>query len=443
MSLTHSLRRAAAACVAAAAGLGGVLPAGAAVVDVAAPGGLADAVAALPAATTELTITGRAYAGELSLLRDALPELTRLDLSGLSLSPAAIPPYAFAATRLTAVALPADVAVIGEGAFAALPAAEVALPASLDSIAPYAFAHSSLTAVALPERLRTVGRSAFGGCTALAAVSGGTGVATLGESAFHGIAATSLDLAEWRSLRSVGAKAFEGCTALASVALPANSGLAVGEGAFMGCTALAELHGGALDEVPPLMLADAPHAPLDEVVADGTRTIGGYALSGNLTARAVLPATVDSIGDHAMERMTALYAIDASALGEVPALGSEVWHGIDQSQVTLETSDNMGAAFAAAAQWQEFKISRTTGASGIDDDAGNDVEMHFEGTWLVVNAARTIATVEAVTLDGIALARTAPGAAEARLDASRWPGRVVVVAVALDNGARATFTLTR
>lgn len=410
-----------------------------------APGTLAAALATLPDATTELTLRGRAYAAELLLLREELPALVGLDLRDLALTPPEVPPYAFAATSLTAVALPDDVAVVGEAAFAAIAAPAVPLPAGLDSIGPYAFAHSALVAVDLPAALRTVGDCAFGDCAALATLTGGSGVVTIGAGAFHGIAATSLDMSGWRSLRTVGDRAFEGCTALAAVALPQEGGYSLGEGVFMGCTALAALHGGPVDDVPALALAGAPSAPLGELVGDGTRTIGPYALSGNRSVAVALPASLDSIGSHAMERMAALEAIDATALPAVPALGSEVWHSVDQAAVALTVADDLADTFAAADQWREFSISRQSSsvADTPADGLAAGIALRFEGTTLVVAASEAIAAVAAVTLDGIALARQAPAATEARLDAARWPGRIVIVTVALAGGHHETFTLMR
>lgn len=408
-----------------------------------APGSLSGALAGLPAGTRELVLSGSASASELGLLRDSVPELVALDMRGLKLTPAEIPPYAFAATKLADVKLPDDITVIGEGAFAAIPAAAMQLPASLDSIAPYAFAHSGLVTVSLPERLRAVGSNAFGDCASLASLEGGSGLVTMGESAFHGAAFESVDMSAWRSLRSLGPRAFEGCVSLTAVALPEQPRYTVGEGAFMGCAQLSGLQGGVMEDIPALMLADAPDADVSQLLADGVRTVGAYALSGNRANYVSLPATLDSIGTHGMERMMELDTVDAVTLHSVPALGEGVWHGVDQGNVSLEVSGDMADSFASMPQWQEFKISRPTSSiDGIESVTGG-ITLRFEGTSLIITAPQTIGLVEAVSVDGMLLARVSPAAAEAIMDASRWPGNVCIVAVTLADGSKATYSLSR
>ncbi|MDE5922955.1 MAG: leucine-rich repeat domain-containing protein, partial [Muribaculum sp.] len=158
------------------------------------PGSLASALAGVPSDTRELVLEGTVYSSELAVLRDSLPMLEAIDMRGLIVRPAQIPPYAFAAMPLANVSLPDDITVIGEGAFAAIPAKELTLPARLDSIAPYAFAHSALVSLTLPDGLRVIGRNAFGDCVSLSAISGGKGMVSVGESAFHGAPLRRLDL---------------------------------------------------------------------------------------------------------------------------------------------------------------------------------------------------------------------------------------------------------
>ena len=422
----------------------GVAPAVSGVtVSLDAPGSLCGALAEVDDATRELVLSGSASAAELGALRDSLPELAMLDMHALRLTPAEIPPYIFAATKLTDVKLPDDITVIGEGAFAAIPASAVQLPATLDSIAPYAFAHSGLVAVSLPERLRAVGSNAFGDCVSLSVIDGGAGLLTVGESAFHGAAFENVDMSAWQSLRSLGARAFEGCVSLVSVTLPEQDGYILGEGTFMGCTGLTRVQVGVVKDIPALMLADAPDADVSQLLADGVRTVGAYALSGNRSAYITLPATLDSIGAHGMERMMELDTVDAVTLHSVPALGEEVWHGVDQGNVSLEVSGDMADSFASMPQWQEFKISRPTSSiDGIESVTGG-ITLRFEGTSLIITAPQTIGLVEAVSVDGMLLARVSPAAAEAIMDASRWPGNVCIVAVTLADGSKATYSLSR
>lgn len=405
------------------------------------PGTLSSALGGVPSDTRVLVLEGRVYSSELAVLRDSMPMLEDIDMRRLTVEPARIPPYAFAVMPLANVLLPNDIEVIGEGAFAAIPAKELTLPSRLDSIAPYAFAHSGLVSITLPDGLRAIGRNAFGDCVSLSDISGGMGVVTVGESAFHGASFRRLDLSHWASLRSVGARAFEGCRSLAGVSLP--SGIALGEGLFLGCGALTEIQVSGIDHLPALMIAGSPDADVSGILGEGLRTIGAYAMSGNRAQDIVLPSTLDSIGDHGMERMLELASMDASALRSVPALGEDVWDEVDKSAVKLGVAEDMADSFAGAPQWQEFDITRSTGAvDGIGQDV-DEIALSFDGTVLKVSASRDISRIEAVSIDGIMLADITPGAPEAALDACRWPGRVCVVTVILVGGTKTTYTLSR
>ena len=75
----------------------------------------------------------------------------------------------------------------------------------------------------------------------------------------------------------------------------------------------------------------------------------------------------------------------------------------------------MADSFAGALQWQEFDITRSTGAvDGIVQDV-DEIALSFEGTVLKVSASRDISRIEAVSIDGIMLADITPGAPEAAL----------------------------
>lgn len=71
------------------------------------------------------------------------------------------------------------------------------------------------------------------------------------------------------------------------------------------------------------------------------------------------------------------------------------------------------------------------------------VTLRFDGSTLVIASSVGIARVDAVSLDGIVLARIAPAATEASLDASRWPCDICIVSVTLADGTKHVYTLSR
>jgi hypothetical protein len=375
-------------------------------------------------------------------VRDKFSSLSCLDIHALAISPAEIPSYAFAAMPLTDVKLPDNITVIGEGAFAALHATSLVLPAQLDSIAPYAFAYSKLTSLSIPANLTVIGKNAFGNCVSMANVDGGSGLVTLGDNAFKCTALGSIDLSASSRLRYVGCNAFEGCSELTSAIFPEEGNYTIGAGAFMGCQQLGNLVIAPQNQLAKLMLADSPGVELSSVLADGVRTIGAYALSGNQSSYVTLPASLDSIAAHGMERMAIVDTIDVVSLTSVPALGDDVWNGIDKSKVVLETSNEMSDSFRAADQWCEFHISQPTGIEGVESDIA-DIKLYFENKTLIVKSSIAIADIDVVSLGGIVMARIAPNAVEASIDASHWLGKICIVAVTLTNGTKATYTLSR
>lgn len=435
--------------------LAAAVSAGAVTVRLDSRGSLAARLASLPSTTPDLTLEGVADAAELMSISSRLPELTSLDLSRLNLTPAEIPPYAFAGTKLGHIALPEAVAVIGEGAFAAIPATDLTLPARLDSIAPHAFAHSRLRQLTLPASLRAIGRRAFADCQSLSSITVTPGaLANIGPEAFCATAIGAIDLSQVKSLKLIGDHAFEGCKSLTSVRLPKSAGYTIGQAAFFACSALTTLDGPTLTHVPPMMLAATPDVRPDAIVGNGTVTIGGYALSGNQASHLELPATLDSIGDHAMERMTQLRTVKATTLQHVPALGDEVWDGTDTRNVILTVAPGMPEAFHSADQWCEFDIRSTlSGDDNIEAD-NSGIAIAADAYDLIVTSPTPLAMIDIVTPDGKVVARIRPAtdtrgsaadtdATQVRITTATWPGPVAIIRVTPTTGPARTFTVTR
>ena len=328
-----------------------------------------------------------------------------------------IPRTAFFGKKLTTLTLPSNIESIGFAAFAGCyQLRSVTLPASLTAIDDYAFAGSALTTVNVPSTVQMMGKGVFARCESLTTAT--IDAAYVGNFTFHGDTHLS-QVNIGPALKNISKGMFNGCIALTSINLdPAcrmtriddeafiNSGLqeidlnglgvgTIGEWALAqtklssvelgdGMTKLGE---GALAHNPQLLSVilpgmghnngggnRAPHRPhtiadisdytfaddglLDagELLREGVATIGNYALY-NVSAdidTMRLPSTLTYLGDMAMAGMTGMKVLKTAA-ADVPALGNDVWAGVNQPSVPLIAPDSESSQlYQAADQWKNF-----------------------------------------------------------------------------------------
>lgn len=445
-------------------------------VTVTAPGQVSQTVTDKNAAA--LAVAGPVDAADLYWIADNMTALTDLDLSGTIIlayegdllkgranyEAQTVPTGAFAGCRLQRVALPATQGTrIGEAAFASTPLAQ--LPSGMiTAVGMGAFAGcNALTTVTLPDI--PIGPYAFAHCTALAAVTPGATASTIPASAFEGCSAlTRFDCP--RALRTVGDRAFSG-TALQTAAFSAATALdsvgawafahchnlenavfdtqaTFGQGAFFDCPGLKTLDiaGVVRGTLPAYMLHGTPGVEV-AALAEGTDSIGAYALKGNTaTAQITLPSTLAHIGEGAFENTTALTKIDASALQSVPSLEDAVFAGIDQPKVTLTVNRDAADDFGIADQWREFNIQTTTDSNEAiaDNIAGPTLQGIFEGDTFVARATGAdIAAISLYNPGGILLTSLTPGTAQVRIDTTPFATNLFIVTARLSDGSTATL----
>ena len=330
-----------------------------------------------------------------------------------------VPRTAFFGKKLTTVALPANIESVGFAAFAGCyQLRSVTFPASLTHIADYAFAGSALTSVEIPATVEVVGKGAFARCeslttatidgsfiddftflgaTQLSRVTLGPTVRNISKGMFNGcteLRSINIDPAcritriddeafinsglETIDLNNLGVGTI-GEWALAQTMLTnvelANGMTELGEGALANNDLLQSvILPGMGHDYPSNSPRRAPHRPhtLDVIndytfagdgalnagnlLRNGVTTIGNYALY-NVSAdidTMWLPASVTYLGDMAMAGMTGMKALMTDAT-EVPALGNDVWAGVDQPSVPLITPSRESAEFYKVAdQWMHF-----------------------------------------------------------------------------------------
>lgn len=363
---------------------------------------------------TTLTVTGQMDARDFSFIATSLHDLKTLDLSEVeivafedlatstlgnehSFEAKTLPTLSLAGKQhLTTLVLPTSLKSIGVAAVAACPALkQVTVSNSLTTVGDYAFsACTSLDSITLPESTSVVGKGAFSRCHSLASFTVNSGgerqaqsltlgdeafldcpalttvelcnnVTRIGNSAFTGTGFTVLDLNSYNRLQSVGDWAFT-LSNITTATLPGQL-QHIGKGMFLGNERL--IHAvlpESLDTLPDFTFAG--NAFLDSISLGNVKVIGNYALYNTPRINYLtLPNTLSSIGNHAMAGMTGLIAINSLA-SQVPALGTDVWAGVDQSNVKLAVPQGNAQQYRDAEQWKEFQVSYIALLGDADED---------------------------------------------------------------------------
>ena len=374
-------------------------------------GQLSSQIADAPSVTS-LTVAGEMDARDFLYIASSLPQLTSLDLSGVSIvaysdtqrpltatfhsfDAGTLPQSMLMGMKLKQLTLPGSLVAIGTAALAGCDSlTSIVLPPTLTRIGDYAFSGTALQSVTIPATVQTVGRGAFAHCFSLqhatvnAATIGdyafvgdsllqtlqlGEQVRRIGVEAFHGTALTAFDASHATALDSLGNWSLAS-TPLTSLSLPAGM-TQMGDGAFFGTTQLtaASLPSG-LRAVPDYAFSGGSQIACDTLLLKAVTSIGDYAFyNWSNTRYFFIPATVTHLGTRAMAGMTGLEQIDIDAT-TVPTLGEMVWDGVDQPTVKLGTVDNTTAdLYAAAEQWQDFYLLHDYLLGDVNGDGTVDI----------------------------------------------------------------------
>lgn len=328
-----------------------------------------------------------------------------------------IPRTAFFGKKLTSVTLPAGLETIGYAAFAGCyQLRSVTIPASVVVIDDYAFAGSALTSVVVPQSVLIMGKGVFSRCESLATatVNGGyigdfaflgdislnnvvvgPTVNMIGRGAFNGctqLSTLNIDPAcrmtrideeafinsglqnidiQSLGLGTVGDWAFAQ-TKLSHLQL-ADEMTVLGEGALAHNPLLTTVvlpglaqhnHGGrfnapgvqrTLEQINAYTFAGDSQLQPGNMIQDGVKSIGDFAfynVSANIDTMR-LPASITYLGERAMAGMIGMQVLKIDA-PEVPALGADVWAGVNQPRIPLITLEESTDLYKAADQWMNF-----------------------------------------------------------------------------------------
>lgn len=380
---------------------------------------------------TQLTITGAMDARDFQFIANELEDITTVDLSQVSIEeytsdkplfcndtfyPAnVIPAMAFFDKPVTSVTLPSSVTAIGMAAFAGCDKLSIFnFHEGIDSIAPYAFSGAALGSANLPSTIKTIGtgafsrcmnmvsasinpatpftiaKDAFHDCRFLTVLSLGSNVVAIDDGALSGTQRlTGITFIDQNNIQSIGTAAFIGSgitnfifensnnlttikdwafasSNQVSATMPA-SVKELGKGAFYYAEGLTSfVPNSQITKLNDYLLAGTA-VTNDDAPGTATDTIGLRAFYNTPATSLTLPATLKYIDTEAMAGMINLQQLTTLAT-EVPALGDDVWAGVNQAVIPLYVPIGTFDAYNEAMQWQNFLIT----LNGIYGDVNCD-----------------------------------------------------------------------
>ncbi|MGC9151789.1 MAG: leucine-rich repeat domain-containing protein [Microbacter sp.] len=314
-------------------------------VNVTAGGGLSAAITAAGGSLstiTNLTVTGTIDASDFVTLRDNMPALTTLDISG-----ATIAAYTGTGGTYTDTSYPANT-----------------VPYDAFYNDATGTGKTTLTSITLPNSLTSIGNGAFELCTGLTSIPIPSSVTSIGSYAFN--ACSGLTSATIPPLvTSIGVWAFAYCTSLTSIPIP-SSVTSIGSYAFAYCSGLFTVD------------ANNPnYSSNDGILFDKNQTTliqfptsktGSYAIPSSVTSISdnafghcsgltsiTIPSSVTFIGNYVFSGCTGLTSLYANATTPIDLSSSKiVFQSVPTSTCILYVPSNSVTAYANANQWSAF-----------------------------------------------------------------------------------------
>lgn len=468
------------------------------------PGALGRSVAVDPD-VRELTVKGVVDATDLHHITVTCRRLETLDLSGAEIAACVadlplpgrvkrheantLPAWCLAGLTASKVIFPASMTAIARGAMMSSAVSSVVIPASVRRVGEGAFADCRrLESVSIEGMATIVEPRAFSGCSnlqtvnyqpeavaercfsrcpALHTVELGSGVVRISDGAFeecHDLtemcfpasleeigadtfAASGLREALLASTRLslIGDRAFAGCASLQAVTLPAELAR-MGEAVFFDACHLTEVSlPGSLPDVPAMTFKGAAAlTDVAPVLPESAAKVGTFSFAGMAgVTDLILPEAISHIATGAMSDWESLRLIDARSVGSVPALGEDVWEGIDKSRVTLLADPRLAGEFASAPQWSEFSIV-TSALPSTEVSSSCGLEAYFEGKTLRIKSAGPLRWCRLYDPAGRCVARvTTGGATEAAIDTSAIASPYFILETMLASGGSINLKLRR
>ena len=377
-------------------------------------GGLSAALSSTEKNTiTGLAITGTMDARDFKTLRDDMPLLSYIDLSGTTIVgytgtegtynttnttyPAnTIPQRAFyntatktGKTSLTSFVFPALVTAIDIYAFRGCGLTSITIPSTVTTVGYGNFlTNNNLSSVTIPSSVTRIDKWAFAYCNNLKNITIPSSVSTIGDAAFNSSGLYNLTLPN--GVTTIGDYAFQSCTSLNSVTLP-KSVTYIGYCAFTFENSLNTFNvasdnpnftvrDGVLYDKTETSLIAFPNAKtwnfdipsgvtvIDTAAFEGAVNLNYVSIPSTVTKLSqeafywctnlqsvIIPASVNNIGGYAFYNCSNLNNIHANASTPVSlAISDSVFKYVDKSYCTLFVPTGSKTLYQNAPQWQDF-----------------------------------------------------------------------------------------
>jgi hypothetical protein len=364
-------------------------------------GGLKAILGDYSSSFTTLSLKGTIDARDFKTMRDEMPLVTEIDLSGVEIAAysgnegtqsgsytypsKAVPAFAFyngngEKIKLTKVILPPTAEVIGSSAFQfCSKLIDLKLPDLLKTIEDASFKDcSSLKSIILPTSLAAIGASAFANCTGLTSITIPSSVLTIGYIAFsEGSAMVNVDFNN-PNYSSINGVLFNKEKTTLFYCPVSKTGFykmpstvtAISDYAFSGCNLLTSV-----------------------LFPDGLTTIVWYAFNNCTTLKSLkIPASVTNIHSNAFFNCSGLRSISAQSMVPIdlssvqdPEISRFPFPGVNKDSCILYVPHGTKTAYQSAIEWKDFKT--------IQEINDNNLEINYSvhnGETTCFNANDTI-----------------------------------------------------
>ena len=207
-------------------------------INVTTPGTLSILASSFLSTVTNLTLTGSIDARDFKTMRDNMPLLVNLDMSGVNIvSYLGLEGTSEKSTNYKADAIPAWAFYFTATNTGKVSLKSILLPMTLTTIEASAFdGCTGITSIIFPTNVTTIEEGAFFGCVGLKILELPAMLTSISNDVF--IKCTGLTSVNIPStVNSIGNSAFSNCSSLSSVTIP-TSVTSIGSGAFEGCIGL-------------------------------------------------------------------------------------------------------------------------------------------------------------------------------------------------------------
>lgn len=306
----------------------------------------------MPSRVTSLTVSGTLSDNDLSIIKENMFSLTRLDLSKTTLTE--IPENCFKdMTLLTEVVLPESLKIIWRSAFEGCRSMHLTeLPDGITRIDRSAFEDcSAITVSKLPDALEYLGYSAFSDCTSLRSIVAGPNLSGSLQAVFF--YCRLLEYADFSASKvtDFNANILQSCQALRTVLLPETLEK-IGHRAFYNSGIRNITIPGSVKSIDEEAFFGTPLRAIS--LGEGITEIPNESFSNcYYLVTASFPSTTKSVGSKLFINSPRLRMLSCAAV-TAPQAASGAFEGVLTQKSTLTIPKQSFSSYLSAPQWGQF-----------------------------------------------------------------------------------------